>query len=182
MGFRQSTLRIATAAVFGVLLVATTSISAQAKPAPPGPGNSPSAQKCYQGGWQNLATSTGATFASQDACVSYASHGGVLAQKRTVTLTLLDQGTNESGAYCVATFSVTGFAPSTAYTAIVTENGNPGTLDIRTDATGSYNPGASDPNAWTFFRSESLPGGSPDWPWTATVTVDGVSSPSLTCS
>lgn len=82
MRFPRLTLRIASAAVFGVLLAATTSISAQAKPAPPGPGNSPSAQACSNGGWQDLVTSpAGAAFASQDACVAYAAHGGVLATK-----------------------------------------------------------------------------------------------------
>jgi hypothetical protein len=63
--------------VLGLLLAGTTEISAQAKPAPGGRGNSSSAQSCYKGGWQNLVTSGGATFASQDQCVAYAAHGGV---------------------------------------------------------------------------------------------------------
>jgi hypothetical protein len=88
MGFRRLTLRLTAAAVFGVLLVGTTAISAQAKPAPPGPGNSPSAKACSNGGWQNLVTSSGATFANQDACVAYAAHGGALAPKVAATLVI----------------------------------------------------------------------------------------------
>lgn len=64
------------AAAFALFL--TTAAGALAKPAPPGPGNSPSAKACQKGGYQNLVTSTGQMFASQDACVSYAAHGGVL--------------------------------------------------------------------------------------------------------
>jgi hypothetical protein len=109
MGFRQSTLRVVAAIVFGVLLVGTTAVSAQAKPAPPGPGNSPSAQSCYKGGWQDLATSTGATFASQDACVAYAARGGVLAPKATATLTVTS-ALDSSGGY-VDTVTGSGLLP-----------------------------------------------------------------------
>lgn len=101
MGFRRLTLRVTAAAVFGVLLAGTTAISAQAKPAPPGPGNSPSAQQCHKGGWQNLATSTGATFANQDACVAYAAHGGVLRPKPSTTFTDTYSGCTETlGGIC----------------------------------------------------------------------------------
>jgi hypothetical protein len=86
MGFRQLTLRVVAAATFGVLLFGMTAISAQAKPAPPGPGNSPSAKACSNGGWRNLVTSTGASFASQDACVAYAARGGVLVTKAAACL------------------------------------------------------------------------------------------------
>ncbi|MFN2560681.1 MAG: hypothetical protein ABR571_05220 [Jatrophihabitans sp.] len=107
------TLRVVAAAVFGVLLLGMTAISAQAKPTPPGPGNSPSAQSCYKGGWQNLATSTGQAFASQDACVSYASHGGVLTPKAgenpQYTLSSADYG------QCNFTITVTGLLPNTTY-------------------------------------------------------------------
>jgi hypothetical protein len=54
---------------------------APAKPAPPGPGNSPAAQACKKGGWQNLVTSTGQTFASEPECTSYAAGGGTLMPK-----------------------------------------------------------------------------------------------------
>lgn len=86
------TLRIGAAAVFGVLLLGTTAVAAQARPAAPGPGNSAAAHACQNGGWQSLVTAAGATFASQDECVAYAAQGGVLKPKPTATF-VLDIGT-----------------------------------------------------------------------------------------
>jgi hypothetical protein len=43
-----------------------------------GGGNSADAHLCQNGGWQSLFTSTGATFANQDQCVSYAAQGGTI--------------------------------------------------------------------------------------------------------
>lgn len=39
-------------------------------------GNSANAKLCQKGGWRDLVTSTGAGFASERDCVSYAAHGG----------------------------------------------------------------------------------------------------------
>jgi hypothetical protein len=88
MRFRRLTLRVTGAAVFGLLLVGTTTVGAQARPAPPGPGNSAAAKACQKGGWQNLVTSEGLAFASQDDCVAYAAHGGVLSLKPVARGTL----------------------------------------------------------------------------------------------
>jgi hypothetical protein len=74
---------LATFAVLGAV-----SVAAQATPAPPGPGNSAAAHACQNGGWQDLVTSDGQVFASQDECVAYAAHGGVLAPKPTLTYAL----------------------------------------------------------------------------------------------
>jgi len=41
-------------------------------------GNSANAKKCQKGGWQSLVTSGGTSFASEEACTSYAAMGGVL--------------------------------------------------------------------------------------------------------
>ena len=41
-------------------------------------GNSTAAKKCQKGGWQTLVTSGGTSFASEEACTSYAAQGGVL--------------------------------------------------------------------------------------------------------
>jgi hypothetical protein len=41
-------------------------------------GNSTNAKQCYKGGWQSLYTATGATFAGEEDCVSYAAEGGTL--------------------------------------------------------------------------------------------------------
>jgi hypothetical protein len=43
-------------------------------------GNSDNAHNCQQN-WQNLVRTDGTSFANQDACVSYAAHGGVLNPK-----------------------------------------------------------------------------------------------------
>ena len=48
----------------------------QAKP--PGGGNAPSAKACQKGGWQTQVRADGSTFASEQACTSYAATGGVL--------------------------------------------------------------------------------------------------------
>jgi hypothetical protein len=60
------------AAVSAALLFAATETALA------GGGNSANAKKCHKNGWQTLVTSTGATFASEEECTSYAAHGGVL--------------------------------------------------------------------------------------------------------
>jgi hypothetical protein len=61
--------------VAAAVIVATINVPgvAQAKP-----GNSPNAKACQKGGWENLATSTGESFASEASCTSYAAQGGTL--------------------------------------------------------------------------------------------------------
>lgn len=78
--------RVAAAGLLAVALLGTTAGGASAKPAGSGAGNSLSAKACHNGGWQNLTTSTGAAFASEDACVAYAAHGGVLTPKPTASI------------------------------------------------------------------------------------------------
>jgi hypothetical protein len=41
-------------------------------------GNSPNAKRCQKNGWQTLVTSGGTSFASEEACTSYAAQGGTL--------------------------------------------------------------------------------------------------------
>ena len=43
-----------------------------------GGGNSAYAKKCQKNGWQTLVTSSGASFASEEECTSYAAQGGVV--------------------------------------------------------------------------------------------------------
>src|SRR5262245_17127617 len=57
-------------AVFALTLGATTANA--------GGGNSANAKLCHKGGWQNLFTATGGSFAGEQACVSYAAQGGTL--------------------------------------------------------------------------------------------------------
>ena len=42
------------------------------------PGNSPNAKLCQKGGWMNYTGVDGIPFASEEACTSYAAHGGTL--------------------------------------------------------------------------------------------------------
>src|SRR4051812_37482556 len=55
-----------------------------AAPAFAGGGNSLSAKSCQKGGWTSLVTTTGARFAGETACVSYAAKGGVLKRPQTI--------------------------------------------------------------------------------------------------
>ena len=74
-----------TVRVLGILLTAVLSVgmvaNASAQPSGPGPGNSANAKLCQEGGWIQLVTSDGATFASHGECVSYAAGGGTLVPK-----------------------------------------------------------------------------------------------------
>jgi hypothetical protein len=68
-----------TAALLMVALVSSAAVAAA-------PGNSLNAKACQKGGYLTLIGATGQTFATQSACVSYASGGGILYPK-TPTLT-----------------------------------------------------------------------------------------------
>jgi hypothetical protein len=48
-----------------------------------GSGNRLGAKSCQKGGWQNLAGSDGASFASGAECTAYAAGGGTLQPKPT---------------------------------------------------------------------------------------------------
>jgi hypothetical protein len=104
--------RFIAAALIGLTLLGNAA-TATAQPAPPGPGNSAAAHACQDGGWQNLVTSTGATFANQDDCVAYAGHGGVLAPKPTATLTIAQSPWSDPRypGYCAELTTGTGLLP-----------------------------------------------------------------------
>ena len=59
---------------------------AWATPSGPGPGNSPNAHACQDGGWRQLTTSTGQPFSNEGECTSYAAKGGTLQPKATLTV------------------------------------------------------------------------------------------------
>jgi hypothetical protein len=50
-------------------------------------GNSPNAKLCHQGGWQNWVRADQTPFTSEEDCVSYAAHGGVLTAPSTTPTT-----------------------------------------------------------------------------------------------
>jgi hypothetical protein len=66
------TLTRITALVAGLLLAAFAASGTAVA------GNSTAAKKCQKNGWQTLVTSSGTSFASEEACTSYAAQGGVL--------------------------------------------------------------------------------------------------------
>jgi hypothetical protein len=76
--------KTATAAVV-LAAAASTLVFAGGAVAAPG-GNSANAKLCQHGSWATLMDSTAAPFASQDECVSYGAHGGVIYPLATITL------------------------------------------------------------------------------------------------
>jgi hypothetical protein len=61
-----------------LVLAAVCAASVLAGGALAGAGNSASAQDCQKEGWQVLTRGDGTSFASEEACVSYAAQGGTL--------------------------------------------------------------------------------------------------------
>ena len=80
--------------------------------------NASTAKSCQKNGWQGLVTSTGSSFASETACVSYGAQGGVLYRKQTITFTALAAKT-----FGDADFSVNATA-SSGLTVTFTASGN----------------------------------------------------------
>lgn len=77
---------VALAAALALLMVGGASSAAQAADA----RSSSDKELCKNGGWKNLTTSTGAPFANQGDCVSYAVHGGVLYPTPSLVFTVSD--------------------------------------------------------------------------------------------
>jgi hypothetical protein len=65
------------AAVFAVAATMAEPVLALTSPAGAS-GNSANAHACQKGGWQTLETTSGGSFANQDACVSYGAQGGLI--------------------------------------------------------------------------------------------------------
>ena len=125
------------------------------------PGNTANAKACYKGGWQDLRTSDQQPFANQDACISYAAHGGTLTQPAATPRVWLTYGPWSPG-YCLITMHVENVTPSSTLAGIIQRLGyNDGvTIYINTDANGD---GAINLSYYN--------GG-----WSFDYTVDGVSS------
>jgi large repetitive protein len=73
-------------------------------------GNSMNAKSCQKNGWQGLVTSTGAPFAAETACTSYAAKGGVLYQKQTITFAALAGKTYGDADFGVSATASSGLA------------------------------------------------------------------------
>ena len=69
----------ATVKIGAAVCAAAIAVAGVAAPASAAKGrNDSNAKLCQKGGWQNLYTSDGDTFASEKACTSYAAGGGTL--------------------------------------------------------------------------------------------------------
>jgi hypothetical protein len=70
-------------------------------------GNSTNAKLCQKGGWTKLTDSTGTSFTSEDACVSYAAMGGVLTAKPKAQIDCESLHGTYSGATSTVIFTCT---------------------------------------------------------------------------
>jgi hypothetical protein len=64
-------------------------------------GNSANAKLCQKGGWENLVSSTGTAFTSEEACTSYAARGGTLSPKPTFEQQYQTTCENAGGSFVV---------------------------------------------------------------------------------
>jgi len=99
--------------LFALTLVVALSLGSSVALA--GGGNSENAKACQKSGWQNLQSGSGAAFADQSACVSYAAAGGTLFGPK---LTATENGCLVPGhvGFDVWTLSATGFTPDSSVT------------------------------------------------------------------
>jgi len=96
-------------------------------------GNSANAKLCQKGGWQTLQSSTGGTFTSEEACVSYGALGGTLF-KPSVTA-----NPTHVGEEVTSFVTVVGFHPSSSGDLtihVLPAGGTVSFLGIPTNATG----------------------------------------------
>ena len=70
--------------------------------------NAPTAKACQKNGWPDLVTSTGSSFASETACVSYGAQGGVLYRKQSITFAALAAKTFRDADFTVAATASSG--------------------------------------------------------------------------
>lgn len=107
--------QVALTAALALLMVGGLSSAAQATNAP----SSSDPEQCKNGGWQNLTTSTGAPFANQGDCVSYAAQGGVLYPTPSLSLTfsaceVAEEGPGGRILNCTGEFVGSGLKPGEA--------------------------------------------------------------------
>ena len=144
--------------VAAVACIALLTVSATQAAKGPG-GNSLNAKSCQKGGWQSLYTRTGVSFASEQACTSYAAQKGTQLINQAA-LACLSDGWKSRGPT-----SSTAFASEQECVDFVLAGGSPATLQADISVTAvvfscSPNPGCT----YRFTVSNAGPGG-------ATVTM-----------
>lgn len=87
-------------------------------------GNSVTAKACQKDGWQGLVTSTGSTFASETACVSYGAQGGVLYKMQSITFAALATKTFGDADFTVSATSSSGLTVTFTASGKCTVTGN----------------------------------------------------------
>jgi hypothetical protein len=101
---RPGILLVALGLLVSLVLLLPGSVQAQ--------GNSEAAKACQHGGWQHLQTSDGKPFANQQECVTAGAQGAVLEPKGSIGITFT---ASDTSGQCLATVTLTGFAPNTTY-------------------------------------------------------------------
>lgn len=133
--------KTATASVVVAVAVLALVFAGSAAAAPR--GNSATAKLCQHGGWAALMDSTATPFASQDECVSYGAHGGVIYPLATITVELCADQPFDG--ICVNTTG-SGLQPGSAMITTLDKNGalvkfssiNVGASGQATDSVGHF--------------------------------------------
>ncbi len=124
--------RAATLAASAMLFAAPV-VGFTSSPAGAAAGRGANVQRCLGSGWQSLQTSTGGTFTSQTACITYAGRGG---QLFAPTLTA---DPASAGVPATITITGTGFHPNSAGHFTLTLFGvQIGSTTVTTDANGGF--------------------------------------------
>ena len=87
--------------------------AAGAAAAPPGSGHAPNVKQCKHGGWQQLVTAEGASFASQQECIKYVAHGSTPLPPTPASLTAVasDCFAFDGGQACELAIAGSGLEP-----------------------------------------------------------------------
>jgi hypothetical protein len=165
---RLVTVIVAVLTSFATLAMAA--VGAQAKPTPPGSGNSTAAHACQKGGWHSLVGPNGETFTTGGGCVSYAARGGTLTTTSLVA-SHTDCATAPSdvapnGITCTLTVQGAGLQPGAPVFLCFTESGC-AALYGSVNPDGTYFSQTQDicspPTGWTFyFESTTVSGATID--------------------
>jgi hypothetical protein len=86
-----------------------------------GGGNAVNAKLCQKGGWSKLMDSSAQQFASEDACVSYAAHDGVIYPRATLQVTACEDQPYDG--LCIA-LTGSGLQPGSVADTTIAKNGS----------------------------------------------------------
>jgi hypothetical protein len=110
------------------------------------PGNSANAKACQKGGWQLLHTSAGQPFTSEQECVSYGAHGGILVAGPLLVVSATIGFCGGPNPYCWGAFTGSGLEPLSAVDLHYMFDGNAYQLTRYADASGNIS--STGPFGW----------------------------------